>query len=415
MELTLDEELCTGCGNCAIACPVNFPLLYDIKKELRIENGRIRVSGEMCNGCGVCVESCSFNALELRLPVPPEIEKIEEIFESVERSEKILRETKLEIIPELIEVFENTKKPFSTGLLRRIFEGESINIEQIKNFILDFEEKGNVFRILEELIIEKDLCSLCGGCVTACSAGVIEIVDYVPKLVGDCVNCATCYLICPKTRLFRPYDFTSKERILSARSMRKDILSATKQGGAATSILVYALEKRIIDCAIVMIENNPVIATKPEDIIRAAGVKFGISPNVSMLRKAIEMGYGKIALVGVPCNVRAVRNIQSVGLEELKLVFGVFCPRGSHPEKKTNACKFCTDLTAELSDISVGGIGSLKGWRTLIVRTEVGEEILKGALREGYLQVKEIDEEGLAKLRKMSEKKKKGGSGSDGK
>ncbi|HIE54476.1 MAG TPA: 4Fe-4S dicluster domain-containing protein, partial [Chromatiaceae bacterium] len=287
MELTLEEELCTGCGNCAIACPVNLPILHEIKKELRIENGRIRVSGELCNGCGVCVESCSFNALKLKLPSPPEIEKIEEIFESVEMAEKVLRETKLEIIPELINLFENTKKPFSTGLLRRIFEGET-NIEQIKNFIIDFEEKGNVFRILEDMIIDKDLCSLCGGCVTACSAGVIDIVDYVPKLVGECVNCATCYLVCPKTKLFRPYEFTTKERILSARSMRKDILSATKQGGAATSILVYALEKGIIDCAIVMIENNPVIATKPDDIIKAAGIKFGISPNVSKLRKAIE-------------------------------------------------------------------------------------------------------------------------------
>jgi len=411
MELTLDEELCTGCGNCAIACPVNFPILHEIKKELRIENGRIRVSGELCNGCGVCVESCSFNALKLKLPSPPEIEKIEEIFESVERAERVLRETKLEVIPELINLFENTKKPFSTGLLRRIFEGEA-NIEQIKNFIIDFEEKGNVFGILEEMIINKDLCSLCGGCVAACSAGVIDIVDYVPKLVGECVNCATCYLVCPKTRLFRPYDFTTKERILSARSMKKDILSATKQGGAATSILVYALEKGIIDCAIVMIDNNPVIATKPEDIIKAAGIKFGISPNVSKLREAIEMGYKKIALVGVPCNVRAVRNIQSIGLEELKLVFGVFCPRGSHPEKRTIACKFCTDLTAELGDISVGGIGSPKGWRTLIVRTEIGEEILKGAIREGYLQTKEIDEEGLTKLRRMVEKKK-AGSGSD--
>jgi len=69
-------------------------------------------------------------------------------------------------------------------------------------------------------------------------------------------------------------------------------------------------------------------------------------------------------------------------------------------------------VVAELGDISVGGIGSPKGWRTLIVRTEIGEEILKGAVREGYLQIKEIDEEGVTKLRKMIEKKK-AGSGSD--
>ena len=117
--------------------------------------------------------------------------------------------------------------------------------------------------------------------------------------------------------------------------------------------------------------------------------------------------------MGVPCNVTAVRNIQSIGLEELKLVLGVFCPRGSHPEKKPIACKFCTDYTAELSDISVGSTGSEKGWRTVIVRTEVGEKLLKGALREGYIQVKDMSPEGIDKLMKMAQKKKTSGSGAD--
>jgi coenzyme F420 hydrogenase subunit beta len=297
--------------------------------------------------------------------------------------------------------------------LRRVFEGEDADIDQIKRFILDFEEKGNVFAILEDLIISEDLCSLCGACVSACTEDAIEIIDYTPKLTKECINCASCYLICPKTRLFRPYEFTSKERIISARSMKKEILSSTKQGGAATSLLVYALEKGIIDCAIVMVDNTPVLATTQDDIIKASGVKFGISPNVSFLRKAIEEGYSKIALVGVPCNVTAVRNIQSIGLEELKLVLGVFCPRGSHPEKKPVACKFCTDYTAELSDISVGSTGAEKGWRTVIIRTETGEELFKGALREGYIQVKDMPPDGLDKLMKMVQKKKASGSGAD--
>jgi len=411
VELEINEELCTGCGNCAISCPVNYPLLYGDKKELKVEGGRIKINKELCNGCGVCVESCSFNALHLNLLEPQVKEWDKEIFETVERTEIVLRETKLKIIPRLFDVFENARKPFSTGLLRRIFEGENIDIHQIKNFILDFEEKGDIFKILKDIIIDKDLCSLCGGCVSACMEDAIDIVDFTPTLVKDCKNCASCYLICPKTRIFRKYEFKGDEKIFSGRSLKKDILSATKQGGTATSLLVYALEKGIIDCAVVMVENTPVLATKPEDIIKASGIKFGISPNVSFLRKAIEEGYKRIALVGVPCNVTAVRNIQSIGLDELKLVFGVFCPRGSHPQKKPIACEFCTDLTAELADISVGSVGSPKGWRTVIVRTETGEELLKGAMREGYIQVKDIEEEGLKKITKMSQKKKAQGQG----
>ena len=41
----------------------------------------------------------------------------------------------------------------------------------------------------------------------------------------------------------------------------------------------------------------------------------------------------------------------------------------------------CGDFTAELSDISAGNVGSLDGWSTVILRTEVGEKALADPLR----------------------------------
>lgn len=411
MELLVDEKLCTGCGNCAIVCPVNFPMQHNGKKEIRIEGGKIRVIGDLCNGCGLCVESCPFRALSLNILESEDREWSQSIFESVESVETVARDTKLDLNPRLNEIYGNASRPFSTGLLRWIFEGEDVDIGLIRNFILDYDEKGNVFEILNDLIIHKDLCSLCGACVAVCDENAIDIVDYTPKLVGECVNCASCYFICPKTRIFKEYKSMKpieEEQTLSIRSLKKSILSATTHGGGTTTLLVYALEKGIIDCAIVMkADNTPTLATKPEDIIEAAEIKFGISPNVSLLHEAIDKGYKKIALVGVPCNVTASRTIQSIGLEELKLIIGIFCPRGTHPEKGTPlACQFCTDLTAELSDISIGSIGSSKGWRTVIVRTEIGNELLQGAIREGYIQTTEVSGEGMDKIEKMSHKKK---------
>lgn len=415
MELIVDENLCTGCGNCAIVCPVNFPMYHNDKKEIRVEGGKIKVIGELCNGCGICVDSCPFKALSLKILEAEELEWSQNIFEFVEKGETVVKETKLDINYRLEEIYGNTSRPFSTGLLRWIFEGKDVNIDQIRSFILDYEEKGTVFGILDELIIQKDLCSLCGACVAVCDKNAIEIIDYTPQLTGDCVNCASCYFICPKTRIFKEYKSMKpmeEEKILSIRSLKKNILAATTHGGGTTTLLVYALEKGIIDCAIVMKDNTPTLATKPEDIIEAAGIKFGISPNVSMLHRAIYEGYKKIALVGVPCNVTAARTIQSIGLEQLKLIIGIFCPRGTHPEMGTPlACQFCTDLTAELSDISVGSIGSSKGWRTVIVRTEIGDELLNGAIREGYIQTTEVSVEGLDKIEKMSQKKKIKGEG----
>ncbi len=415
MELIVDENLCTGCGNCAIVCPVNFPMHHNGKKEIRIEGGKIRVIGELCNGCGLCVESCPFKALSLSILESEEREWSQNIFESVESVETVAKETRLDLNPRLDEIYGNASRPFSTGLLRWIFEGEEVDIGLIRNFILDYDEKGNVFEILNDLIIQKDLCSLCGACVAVCDENAIDIVDYSPQLVGECVNCASCYFICPKTRIFKEYKSMKpmeEEKILSIRSLKKDILSASTHGGGTTTLLIYALEKGIIDCAIVMKDNTPTLATKSEDIIEAAGIKFGISPNVSKLHEAIDKGYKKIALIGVPCNVTASRTIQSIGLEELKLIVGVFCPRGTHPEIGTPlACQFCTDLTAELGDISIGGIGSSKGWRTVIVRTEIGDELLQDAIREGYIQTTEVPGEGMDKIEKMSQKKKVKGEG----
>ncbi|MFO7967176.1 MAG: 4Fe-4S binding protein, partial [Archaeoglobaceae archaeon] len=300
MELIVDENLCTGCGNCAIVCPVNFPMHHNGKKEIRIEGGKIKVIGEMCNGCGLCVESCPFKAISLNILESEDREWSQSIFESVESVEAVAKETKLDLNPRINEIYGNASRPFSTGLLRWIFEGEDVEIGLIRNFILDYDEKGNVFEILNDLIIQKDLCSLCGACVAVCDENAIDIVDYSPQLVGECVNCASCYFICPKTRIFKEYKSMKpmeEEQILSIRSLKKNILAATTHGGGTSTLLIYALEKGIIDCAIVMEDNTPTLATKPEDIIGAAGIKFGISPNVSKLHEAVDLGYKKIALV----------------------------------------------------------------------------------------------------------------------
>jgi coenzyme F420 hydrogenase subunit beta len=46
---------------------------------------------------------------------------------------------------------------------------------------------------------------------------------------------------------------------------------------------------------------------------------------------------------------------------------------------KRFACYFCPDYSAEYADISFGGIGSEKGWTTVITRTPVGRAILADA------------------------------------
>ena len=140
MELILDENLCTGCGNCILACPANYPLDYNGKKELWIENGKITLTGENCNGCGICIKSCPFNALLLKRSEQKEYLKSEKIFEVVERK-PVSKETRLDLNAELLKLFDEVKKPFSTPLLRRTFERKEVERRKVIEFVRDFEKK----------------------------------------------------------------------------------------------------------------------------------------------------------------------------------------------------------------------------------------------------------------------------------
>lgn len=75
-NLVVEEEICTGCGNCVIACPINALKVdeaYGGKGggvELKIENGITCVITDACNGCGVCVVACSQGAIALKALTP---------------------------------------------------------------------------------------------------------------------------------------------------------------------------------------------------------------------------------------------------------------------------------------------------------------------------------------------------------
>ena len=80
------------------------------------------------------------------------------------------------------------------------------------------------------------------------------------------------------------------------------------------------------------------------------------------------------------------------------------------------ACHACTDMTAEFSDLSVGGARSAdgwdvdKGWNQVIVRTEKGEQLLNLAREKGILEFKEVPETGLEKIKNASMGKKRNGT-----
>lgn len=257
------------------------------------------------------------------------------------------------------------------------------------------------------------------------------------------------------------------QEIITARATDKKILSKAQDGGIITSLLVYALEKNIIDGTIVAGEGQeawkpePIVATTKKEILKAAGTKYTMCPNLAMIKEATRRyGLEKIGTVGTPCQVMGLRKMQAypMGLrnvmDKVALVTGIYCMENfpydslksfiqdhanTVPEKvvkmdiskgklfiktsdnetaipikqthgfEQSGCKYCMDYVSELSDFSCGSVGAKPGWSTVIKRTDKGAEIIDSAIEDGILEVTETDEGkfGLEMLRKLSTNKKK--------
>jgi ferredoxin len=63
---TVDRASCTGCGNCAAACPVEAMTLISANDPLHSKKKTAKVEENICLGCAVCVRVCKTHSLSLR-------------------------------------------------------------------------------------------------------------------------------------------------------------------------------------------------------------------------------------------------------------------------------------------------------------------------------------------------------------
>ncbi|MCD7933348.1 MAG: 4Fe-4S binding protein [Tannerellaceae bacterium] len=63
ISLQVDEDLCSGCGNCVIRCRRNvFTLMSDKDRYLSIV-----INPGSCKGCGHCRQVCSTDAISIEI------------------------------------------------------------------------------------------------------------------------------------------------------------------------------------------------------------------------------------------------------------------------------------------------------------------------------------------------------------
>jgi len=213
------------------------------------------------------------------------------------------------------------------------------------------------FQNLKEEVVNSGLCTGCGTCVGVCTAHAISM-DYKadepePILTGKCVDCGMCYDVCPGKYIPLPEldkEFLGKERDFEndhlgvyrycGRGYAKndDIRSISSSGGMISSLLICALEEKIIDAVILAgwrkdkpWRCEPYIATTPEEVMKALRTGMMVVSNNELLCEAVmKRGYNKIGIVGCPCHVHGIRKLQQGGkpkkiANSIKLVLGLFC------------------------------------------------------------------------------------------
>ncbi|MEM3737252.1 MAG: Coenzyme F420 hydrogenase/dehydrogenase, beta subunit C-terminal domain [Candidatus Bathyarchaeia archaeon] len=338
--------------------------------------------------------------------------------------------------------------------------------------------KPKTFGTLLSEVIRKNLCVSCGACAAACPVSVVVMKDQTPTLIGKCILCEFCYYQCPRTepspeeleelvfgrRRLETETFGVHLDCYTARSKREDILEVAADGGVVTALLSYAFDKGIIDCAVVSgVSDNepwkaiPKVAVTSEELKKFAGTRYTTSQTLLGVSEAVEnYGRSRIAVVGVPCQIRAIRKMQTTPMGVLKLgervvlSVGLFCmecfsyeglireylqgkkgldlskirkfaiKKGKFVVKLEGkdvievpleevkpyvkpSCLQCGDFAAELADVSVGSVGSAEGWSTTILRTEAGKRLFEAAASDGYIEYQTIDQvkKGLERLTKI--------------
>ena len=320
-------------------------------------------------------------------------------------------------------------------------------------------------------IIDTGECTVCGACITACPDSHIKLIENKPKRpkrTVDCVGCYTCYDACYMLRhnLIKDIEgdimgWGKKEsiglcrRAVIARTKDTELVKTCQDGGIVTALLLYALDSGIIDGALVVGTDNwaPVacVAKTRDEIMLAAGTKYGVVPVLKELRAAVvDHGLSKICVVGSPCHIQSVRYLKHKGLplaSSVKLTVGLFCRENyeyaclaekvrakgmdiRHVDKLDVSdefniyagrkklslpitdvkscvprhCLVCQDFAAELADIAVGSVGSPEGWSTVIIRTEEGERVFAGMEEKKFIETKEIAD--ISDIKEIASRKK---------
>ena len=311
---------------------------------------------------------------------------------------------------------------------------------------------------LKNEIVDSNICAKCGTCSVVCPNNLVKFKEK-PFIQDECLRKGhgMCAEVCPRQQT-GSYDVRNRLDNLEEYYYAKSDISG-QSGGVVTKFLQNLLDDGEIDGAVVIGANHwkpvSVIVTSSEGLFDfnkntdTSKSKYAIS-SLEAIRDAGKMGLEKIAVVGLPCQVAGLRNIQyhpfiskheaergkngkPAKLPKIEYILGLFCtekfeyselvgkvndlnipiddvvkcdvkgknfivstededhPIGLNEINASAGCLMCRDFDAELADISFGDKGSPEGFSTIIIRSEKGKIIEKYFDLNSDVKIDEID------------------------
>lgn len=237
------------------------------------------------------------------------------------------------------------------------------------------------------------------------------------------------------------------------RSRAKDngLRDKSQYGGTVSALIITALEEGLIDEAILTSNENGafphgISAKSKDDVIACGGSRYTSSASLEAFNKRVKEDSLRLGVVALPCQARSLALAKDLLKDadknktesELipKLTLGLFCtwalkyrpfksflnkegiiecllrydippppaevfqvfldretreyPLSVIREFVQAGCAFCSDLTAQYTDLSVGALEGMHDWNTLIIRTEKGKHLVDRAVDKRLLEVEEL-------------------------
>jgi 3,8-divinyl protochlorophyllide a 8-vinyl-reductase (ferredoxin) len=276
----------------------------------------------------------------------------------------------------------------------------------------------------------KELCSECGLCDTS----YIHYVKQACAFLNQQFESLEAKFHGRSRNLENEHElyFGVHQSMTAARKIEP--IAGAQWTGIVSTIAIAMLNRGLVE-GVVCVQNQPddrfgpmpIIATTPEEILAAKVNKPTLSPNLNILDQVEQSGMKRLLVIGVGCQIQALRAVQDqIGLEKL-YVLGTPCTDNvsraglqkflettsrspetvvyyefmqdfnvhfKHEDGSTElvpffglntkelkdvfapSCLSCFDYVNGLADLVVGYMGAPFGWQWIVVRNETGQEML---------------------------------------